>query len=231
MKRSFTLTEVLVALLLLLLLSGAVAGFLRQLRGREETLMRMAQDRAAATMLIELLESDAMTCVAGRAGEPGVLGNEHTLEILSRGVTVAAGYPAAEFNDLRVTRYDFDPSSGSITISRAAHGDGGEPSTPEVLSNRVARLRFRYHDGDEWVGEFDCSKAGRLPVAIEVAVWFASPMEQRGGPTPTFAPAAPAVSGDSADAASGAGGGGSWPEPDRIRIIAIADAREWGGDT
>ncbi len=102
----------------------------------------------------------------------------------------------------------------------------------------VFLVRFRYHDGSGWRDSVDSLAADRLPVAVEVAVWF--------DPWPGIRP--PSEPGDSALRPQRLTFGAAdafderafaresdlelfdEPTPDRIRVIAVLDPRGPGED-
>src|SRR5262249_5989025 len=78
--------------------------------------------------------------------------------------------------------------------------------------------RVRYHDGGDWLSDFDSAggsggattggggggESEGLPVAVEVAIWFGEPVAE----------------GEKIE---------RWPEPDRLRVIAVPDGPVAGG--
>ncbi|MCA9298466.1 MAG: hypothetical protein KDA28_05330, partial [Phycisphaerales bacterium] len=61
------------------------------------------------------------------------------------------------------------------TIEGRRWDEASPKGTFEVLSDQVERLRFRYFDGERWSDRFDSLSRSSLPVAVEVAIWFAPP--------------------------------------------------------
>ncbi|MBL0926115.1 MAG: prepilin-type N-terminal cleavage/methylation domain-containing protein [Phycisphaerales bacterium] len=189
-RRGFTLIEVLIALGLLLVLTAAVSVFLRDLEDRRRFLTERSTDAQTAALLFDSLDRELLgTFVAGRSG-PGVAGDTSRLTVLTRGVMPAA----AGASDVQRSEYRWDPAAASLA-ARRTDAAGPAAGDMELLSTRVAKARFRYHDGVAWLDAFDSRSAGRLPVAIEVSLWFGTP--------------GTAVSEDA--------------PPDRQRTIAVAD--------
>jgi len=241
-RTGFTLLEVLLALGLLVLLAGGLFGFASNLIERRDALAIATSDRRAAGILIDRLESDVLSVLAGSATiGSGIRGEQTSLTLLSRGV----GFDEdAGLGDLQGTRIRFDAKSGTLSLERWS-GAGGSGES-EVLSDRVRRLRFRYFTGRSWAASFDSASSG-LPVAIEVAIWFAPPSAPR--PTRASAPFDQAASAQAASIRGDAEGlpafdadefldgpegvpddegFGSAPEedpgpPDRFRVIVVPD--------
>ena len=94
----------------------------------------------------------------------------------------------------------------------------------------LVAIRFRYHDGNEWLGEWDGDRG--LPRGVEVQVWT-SPWPP--GMTPAWAPSSDdaviedqrEVLFDEIDLRSfeeTAVDPGDAPAPDRVRVLSILDA-------
>lgn len=167
-RRGFTLLEVLVAIGLILALSGGMWALMSALGERRERLGLETARSAGVAALFDQIENDLTTCVAADAEfGAGVKGDAASLTIVSRGVGLSA---AAALSDARSTNYVF--AGDSLTASRKERGDSGA-SAP--MLERIARVRFRYFDGQEWTASFDSGAAEKLPVAVEVAVWFDVP--------------------------------------------------------
>jgi type II secretory pathway pseudopilin PulG len=209
---AFTLVEVLLAIALMLALMGAMFGFAHAMMHARQRINEGTARHRAATALIERLEADLATCIAGdQALGAGVVGDESSLRVLTRGVSahLAESDPDAAFFDLQRAEYRFDAARGRIELRRglaAVGADAGDAGGPfHSLGGAMSRVRFRYHDGGAWRGSFDSLASDRLPAAVEVAVWF------DGG----------------ADAV--AGGAEELEEPDRLTFDAGAgfDEEEW----
>lgn len=243
MRRAFTLLEVILAISLGLMLAAAMGSFAWNLLDRRATLLGVGRDVHAASALLDRIEGDLLGAIAGDAkAGAGIQGTSTHLRILTRGVwlEVAPGAGSAAAGDLQRSEYRFDPATARLTAARAPAGaapgrDGrGEP---EVVSERVERLRLRYFDGREWLDSFDSLARGELPVAVEVAIWMAAPgaapttgsdLAAAGRAMPARAPGQD-IERDSMDrplddpASEGLLDNRRWGEPDRLRIIVIPD--------
>ncbi|MEO1130247.1 MAG: type II secretion system protein [Planctomycetota bacterium] len=161
MGRAFTLIEVLVAMVLIGLLSTAIGAFIVDLGTQRATLRDMAADRRCAGTLFDRLGEAACSAVtiAGEAGA-GFVGSETELRITFRSIRPVN----SRFADVQTSflRLEDERLVGGFTDA-------------ELVSARVERLRFRYHDGEGWIDAFDSAEAGHLPTAFEVALWFRAP--------------------------------------------------------
>ncbi len=246
-RRGMTLLEVLIALGLMLALLGALFGFFfNAIDSRERVLEMTAQQRAAAT-LIESIEKDLIFTVVGdsRFGA-GVSGDETTLRVLTRGVSVhlaeRGSLDPRPFMDLQKAEYRFSRSRG-IEMRRANASDGTDGLEFEPLEGSIFRVQFRYHDGERWSDTYDSMESGALPVAVEVAVWFhawpgAADVDEEQdvelddeaadaeNERLTFTPQ------DTFDESEWAQRGDrnlfeeQLPPPDRVRVVIVPDARE-----
>ncbi len=137
---------------------------------------------------------------------------------------------------------EFDPAmqdGGMGEMDPALMGPDGVP--PERLTERavigrgVQAIRFLYRDRDEWVESFDSLALGRLPLAVQVEVWFGEPEVATNSASTSTANAGSTravVTPDGADASATATASGAtdvavtYPSraPDRVRVIAIPDA-------
>lgn len=178
MKRAFSLLEVLLAIALIALLAGSVVGFVFQLTDRRGVLLAHSRRLIGTDAMIEAIESDLFTCLAGdsRRGA-GVKGDATSLRLLSRAVHLGMerSEERMKMDDLRSTEYRFDAATGAVSAARASvlFPDDGRGGGRETILEGVERLRFRYHDGQGWRESFDSAAAGGLPEAIEIGVWFA----------------------------------------------------------
>ncbi len=176
--RGFTLLEVLIATGLILALFGSMFTFLFDLLSARERALDHAAKQLAATTLIERVEADLMSCLVGDdVRGAGIEGNSTHLKILTRSVAGSlarrGGNDPAVFGDLQSAEYRFDDPSGHIEIARGPNPDPTETAgTFTAVGGPVFLVRFRYHDGSGWRESFDSLAADRLPVAVEVAVWF-----------------------------------------------------------
>lgn len=210
-RRGFTLIEVLLTLALVTMLTGGIFAFLWNLLERRDVLHRGVLQAQAAGAFVERLESDLLSGLAGDASAgAGVVGTATTLRLLTRGVWLPAdAAEAAGAGDLQGTEYAFDWAKGELTGRRWVAG--ARVPAMEVITGGVAALRFRYFDGTEWRNSFDSASAGKLPVAVEVALWFGA---SGAGEAPSSAEA-----GESESPLPNR-------EPDRLRVIVVPDGPE-----
>ncbi len=205
-RRAFTLVEVLLGLALMLALSAGLFGYVWGLLDKRDRLVEVARQQAAAAAVFEELENGlATTFAADASGRAGVKGDGSSIAVRCRGV-VARSSPGGEgdLGDLVGGEVSF--ADGAISARRFGRRDGAF----EVVSEGIERLRLRYYNGSEWLGEFDSAAVGELPVAVEAAIWF-------GGA-----------------AAEGEDGFESEPEtlraPDRVRVMIVPDGpTSWKG--
>ncbi len=237
-RHGFTLLEVLIAIALIGALLSSMFVFMHEfLQSRSRALDYTARQRAAAT-LIDRVESDLIACIVGdeRLGA-GIDGDASRMTILTRGVAAhlaGRGIDAGVLSDLQQSQYRFQESSRLIELRRGTPSGGGDEMPDDFAAIGPAfKVRFRYHDGDRWSDTFDSLASNRLPVAVEVAVWYRPwPGEQ---PAPVSGDAPPAESDrltfdttggfdDAAFARSSDMDSFDEPRPDRFRIIVIPDA-------
>ncbi len=227
-RRGFTLIEVLVAIGVLLVLSGTMLALTRSLVDARASLAQRLADHRAATATLEALEEAALVCEVRTTAGAGIEGTATTLRLVGP-MLVRPAAPAAS-RRLVATNLRHDPATRTLTLARHPL-DAAAPESE--LSRRVERLELRYHDGTAWRTSFDSRAAGRLPRAIDVAIWFGEAIE----PDPDADPDAPDAV-DPADAPAPAGPAANQAgfedeiatvdeilrEPDRRRVIAIPDA-------
>lgn len=210
-RRAFTLLEVLIALSLMAVLSLGLGAFVRDVRVQQRSMQRLATQVEGSSVLLELLERSAAACIAdaGVAGA-GVSGTPSSLRIHSRAVVLQT---AGRWSDLTALDFRFLKAQHAVTLERTAPGYADSAAAGPVAS-QLEHVRFRYHDGSDWHPTFDSLARGRLPVAIEVAIWYA---DARATPAPPIA-TEPEDSSESDD---------SLPKraPDRLRIISVHDSR------
>lgn len=177
-RRAMTLLQLLVALSLAIVLLGAIFLFLGDLiDSRERARVRSAREDAIAA-LFERLEGDLATAIAGdRSLGAGIKGDATSLSVLTRGVLPDPRAPRRGLGDLQRHEFRHDRAAQSIVGTRSAPRGGAGAAAAEtiVFDGVVARVRFRYHDGQRWLDAFDSVAAGGLPAAVEVAVWFELP--------------------------------------------------------
>ena len=185
--RGFTLIEVLIAIGLILALSVAMGTFVIDLlRSRERLGEAIERQRSIDALLVELERAIATTVVEDALLGPGIRGGSDRIEVVARGVAAwRLGDPATRSQALedrdRLILAAEGPGSTMLSRIGVNAGFGGRSSVP-------ATIRFRYFDGDAWLGTFDSAARGTLPRAIEVRVWWpreedadASPRRADGG--------------------------------------------------
>jgi len=75
--------------------------------------------------------------------------------------------------DLQGREIEFRPGgAGMWGEGGGSRFDGQVGGESDLIVSRVRRLRFRYHGGRSWRSSFDTLGEGRLPAAVEVAIWF-----------------------------------------------------------
>lgn len=238
-RRGFSLLEVMLAIGIVLLLAGVVYQFLFDLMDSRDRVVEYSDKSRVGVGMIETIERDLMTTLAGgsRFG-PGLRGSPTSLTLLSRSVTLPIETDSQTvLGDMQGVRFEWEKSRGQL---RATRWDvlSGDSAMSEVISDQVQYLQFRYHDGKHWVGSFDSQSAGRLPVAVEVAIWLGSVPTQT-EPGPSFGPAA-RPGGDGPDAAGFGFDDRAWQdeamdepelptrEPDRVRVMVVPDIPDAG---
>ena len=232
-RGAFTLVEVLVVLALIGVLAGSVIGFLWDLWGRRDALTRASADAQAGTAVLERMETDIMSGLAGdQSAGAGAKGTASSLRLLSRGLDVPVKGNGSTVGDLQASEYRFEGGTLKARRWNIVRG-GGEPDF-ETVCDHVEGARLRYFDGQQWKESFDSLSAGGLPVAIEVAVWFGTPHQREdvGSPARAARPAAAAetekeepAAGASRDAKPSTTTDASLPvrQPDRLRVIVVPD--------
>ncbi len=238
-RRAFTLLEVMIAIGLVGALVGSLFAFFFDIISWRARSIDLASRQLAATTLIERVETDLMTCLAGeRAFGAGIEGDTTRLRILSRGVAASlAGRGVddpAVFGDLQEAEYRFNGELRRIEARRRVEGDGaGAEPAFAAIGGTVHKVRFRFHDGTAWRDSFDSLSAGRLPTAVEVAVWFKPWPGDDAPPSGEEAEEAPferltfnAAAGFDERAYAELSDLDLFdePMPDRVRVIAVPDA-------
>jgi hypothetical protein len=197
--------EVLIAIALLVLLGGAMFGFLGNLAERRAELADLGRQAQATEALISGLEHDLLTAIAGDAGAgAGIIGRRNQLRVLSRSVVLDLSNPS--LGDLQQTTYRFRPQDGAVECTRrdvyaqaAPRGDSEDAApdnsaatettrpTEESRASRrsdaqaeqiltgVAKVEFRYYDRGQWKRSFNSQRTRRLPAAVEIAIWYERP--------------------------------------------------------
>lgn len=232
-RRGFSLLEVLVALAVLVALSGATYAFLFELvRTRTEIRQRAARD-GASLVIFDRLERALATCTVAADGEPGIQGDASALNLAATRVTPD---PAG---DNQVSRRASLHLSWEEQTNAIKGGSSEREAGP--IARSIERLRFRYHDGDGWNQSFNSLERGELPRAIEISIWFgafdeASRDEAQAEPDQFAAPEQPNEVAGITEAAIPRGPSEleqrDQPQrtPDVYRVIAIPDAAFNGAD-
>ncbi|RMH11005.1 MAG: prepilin-type N-terminal cleavage/methylation domain-containing protein [Planctomycetota bacterium] len=234
-RRGFSLLEVMLAIGIVLVLSGVIYAFLFDLMDARERIVRYSDRSRVGIGMMETIERDLMTTLAGssRFGA-GIKGGSTWLTLLSRSVTLPIETDSQTvLGDLQGVKFEWQPGRGEL---RASRWDvlSGETALSEVISEEIEHLQIRYYDGRAWRGTFDSSTTGRLPVALEVAVWFGTPRR----PAPS-AGSFESVGFRDEPGFNEAFDPGSWErettdvqlptrEPDRVRVMVIPDGPEVG---
>ncbi len=178
-RRAFSLIETMVAVTILMALTGVIFTFLQDLLATREQATRVAASQRAASTLIDRLERDLFHAIAGDSVHgPGVEGAGRRLSILTRSTPVRfANQGAADprpFADLE--RAEYRDGRDGFTARRTVLADdpAGRPDRArfEPLGGDLPRVRFRYYDGSSWRDSFDSSAADAFPQAVEVSIWF-----------------------------------------------------------
>jgi hypothetical protein len=217
----------LVAIGLLVILVGAMFAFLFDMLSARARALETAGRQTAATTLVENLEGDLSVCLVGDATNgAGIEGDNERVRILVRGVPGALAERGSAdpdvVGDLQVVEYRHDPWSRRVETRK---GPLDEPGDFAPIGAEIARLRFRYHDGSNWLDQFDSLGSGTLPVAVEVMVWF----HPWPGDVPTEEEEAESEFGGGFDELAFARESDldryDEPAPDRFRVITVPDAR------
>ncbi len=220
-RRGLTVIEVLIAIGILAMLSGALSAFLWDVDRQRQLLGRLGEERLASNLLIERLDAATRyATVSGPSGERFV-GTPNSLTIPYRVVELAGveGEPAA-LAGAQALSLQWDEGQAQLTLQGA------------VLTSRAVRVVLRYHDGDGWRDSFDAQQVGGLPTAIEVALWFgdADAALTGAGEDPGVGPALgegfglPTPS-EFDDLLSEGAAERVWGEPDRRRVFSVLQLR------
>ena len=168
--RGFTILEVMLSLAiliaLLVVMSNVVGGVAKS---RQRTSEQSARNQGV-TAAFEQLAAALDTCVAsdGAMGS-GIRGDLTSLRLVTSRVPARrlepesnAGSPLA---DRDVIEFQID-GRDLVLWDR-------DLQRPSILVEDVTAVRFRYHDGENWLDNWDSSVRG-LPRAVELAVWTGS---------------------------------------------------------
>jgi len=216
MKRAFTLVEILLAIVLIMAISGAMFVFLWGLSARRDLMLTSTVVDNAASVMIEELEAHlASTFVVGGDGKPGVNGESVRIAVLSRGVNATGD--DADLSDLQGCEFRFETRTGSVRGKRLA----GEFSE---LGGTFERVQFRYYDGREWLSSFDSAAKKTLPVAVEVQIWHGQPASDEDVPEPPLETPGPEIEPAGQDLDPfGSLDDAPQRSPDIVRVIVVPD--------
>lgn len=163
-RRGFTLLEMLVAIALVLAILGVSVRLIDDLgdaKARTETRLRVV---VGTSEFFDLLQARLDTATAtGPDGAAGVFGDEVSLSVTGCGVRPyrlvdgSVGHPLQDRAAFEVR------ASGDVLEVREDQG-AWSPIVPDLVA-----VRFRYHDGREWLDRWDGSSG--LPAVVEVRVW------------------------------------------------------------
>jgi type II secretory pathway pseudopilin PulG len=231
-RSAFTLMEILVAVALLLALSGVLGGVLFGLSDRRELVAIEAARQGSIDILFSELDAAVVSTCVQAGKEAGLRGDATGLTVISRGVRVAPGGGAGDLVGLEIR----SSTPGTISARRFSPGQPSASSL-EVAATDIAGVRLRYFDGSTWSDRFDSLVTGRLPVAIEFAVWFTGnepdtplPSADLNAPSLRSKPGLGRLGPESdADAEDAEGRGpdaaseASWPRPSRRRVMIVPD--------
>jgi type II secretory pathway component PulJ len=247
-SRGFTLLEALIAIALIMALVGAMFGFLFDMFAVRASVLAHFQQQQAAAVLIRQLDADLTTSLVGDTHNgPGLVGDSVHLRILTRGVMTKFAERGVDnpdaFGDLQVAEYRFDPATNRLEGRRYSAMRGGRSSNSpppepfEPAGGIVHKLRFRYHDGATWRPSFNTLDQGRLPAAVELAIWTSplprssasldfggAPLPAAGGEDQALSQRPGALAVESAAGMDQSSDNTNLPPPDRIRIFTIPDA-------
>lgn len=251
------LEVLLVLALVIALLAGVAGLSERVLEHRASTRAWVDSQNVAELVISSLERELSTSTLGDASHGPGVKGSATSIEVTSRGVLGSAGdlvhtefsYRAStgEIEGTRrpvgagaelgladeVAAFDEDAVDGDGAGNEAETSIMSEPlpsagfAERSVLGRGIGGLRILYRDRDGWVETFDSSQLGRLPLAVQVEIWFGEP---EAGASPTAA-VTQAVHGQDAQGgaslqSTGSAAAVSFPAraPDRVRVIAIPDA-------
>lgn len=244
-RRGFTLIEVMLCLGLITVLIASMTAFLFEIADSRRTIMHAARDLEAAETVIERLEHDLLTGLAGGPGMgAGIRGSSTSLTVLTRGIDLPIG-ASIDPGDLQGSEFSFQLAGNStrLTATRLTSVTTGAASgAAETISDRFERVRFRYFDGKTWRNDFDSLKEQKLPVAIEVSIWITSIGNERAPArempvvaVATSAAGSSATAGDESAATEDAAARPTasrsnsvfvWGPPNRRRVIIVPDGPE-----
>lgn len=236
--RAFTLIEVMLSLVILVILASSIGWAVREMRDKTMVLRRASEDLTISTSLFDLLDASITNSVALNPvdGSAGIRGTPESIDIVSRGVLADLDAEASSLAGLTRLRINFDPQSPELTVGRAS---ASSAASMQPVSERIEFMRFRYHDGQQWSDSFDSRDQGRLPLAVEVSVWFVTALDERAEPADPDQPSTIPEDAPEADPFEFDGMGApvrsdieqssETPQrrPDRYRIFSVLDAPQF----
>ncbi len=202
-RSAFTLLEALVAVGMIMLLAGAMAMFVSDLGTTRAHVTRTTDRARSAEALFRVVETALQSAVVdGGMRGAGVSGTTGGLRILSNRTDAAGGnaqdLARAAFAPLVAT--EVRQSGRSVSVGRSGQGT--------LLPAEIGAVQLRYFDGEQWSDEFDSLSAGRLPIVVEVSLWFS--LESAGQEVDEQVPAEQSPV--------------NRPPPDRMRRFAVPDS-------
>jgi type II secretory pathway pseudopilin PulG len=167
-RAAFTLLEALVAVGMIMLLAGAMAMFVSDLGTTRAHVTRTTDRARSAEALFRVVETALQSAVVdGGMRGAGVSGTTNSMRVLSSRTDAAGGnaqdLARAAFAPLVAT--EVRQSGRNVSVGRSGQGT--------ILPAEIGAVQLRYFDGEQWSDEFDSLSAGRLPMVVEVSMWFA----------------------------------------------------------
>ena len=223
--RAFTLVELLVSIGLVVLLVGAMSAFLSDaMRTRARVVEESSFARSADAIIAAIERALETSIVEDAIAGSGVSGGPTSIRILRSGAStwrLGTRVPEQALEELDQLVVRFDEAAGAVSIGR---GD----VAPTPIPGTLHRVRFRYFDGTSWRSRFDSVREGRLPAAVEIAIWHRAPRTDDAPPPVERAEFDEVDADDSADGEEDDGDArapaADAQPPDRLRIVAIPDA-------
>ena len=233
--RGFTLLETLVAIAIfggLLFVATSLVRDIGDSRLRTEHRMRIVE---GSTVALDALASRlAVATVSDASGASGIVGDSTSLRVTGSGVSIRRLGGVSSLSPL-VDRAAIELQLDVDGLVISEEGVDRSTLVPDLYA-----VRFRYHDGSEWLDAWDSGVDG-LPVAVEARLWF-EPWTEGRYPDWMPAPDDRAVESDAADVLETfddleefeefgefdrsppvAVAMEDAPAPDRVRVIALID--------
>ncbi|GAB5495288.1 MAG: hypothetical protein Phyf2KO_03680 [Phycisphaerales bacterium] len=159
--RSFTLFELLLAILLLGMLVFTLLPAANRVMASSASASQRSQQLFRLALLSDIIDRSMMTLLAVDAkGQPGFELSQSGIILTSCGVSLAVD---GDYPDIQTIEIKY--SSGAISIRER----GGSWHS---LVGGVSRVEFLLHDGEDWQGS--SSENSTVPKAFAVSVWFGS---------------------------------------------------------